>query len=168
MERRPLSDSESYLMKRATPGQKREMDDISRSADFPLATGEMGRQPLNEQGDHLTEVFSFAELVVGSWQEFELFRSGKRLKEAATLVERNEFIAVTLDNERRNMDVPCRIVGDEVHGILIERVVESDRFGIAQDVRNGVGCFPSMHSLVTEFQPQFLAEIHHRTFQCQT
>ena len=113
----------------------------------------MGRQPVNQQGGHPTEILPTAESVIGSWQEFEAFRSGKGLKQTATLMKRNEFIAVALDNEGRNMDRPCGIVGDEVHGILIERVVESDRFGIAQDIRNGVGRFPLLHPLVAEFQP---------------
>lgn len=57
---------EAYLMKRVTLEQERDTDDVSQSTDFPLATGEMGRQPLSQQGGQPTEILPTAESVIGA------------------------------------------------------------------------------------------------------
>ena len=61
----------------------------------------MTAQPTRDGSRHRSKILPAGKLVVRFRQEVEPFRAAKRLQQALALVERDQFVACALNNERR-------------------------------------------------------------------
>ena len=82
----------------------------------------MASDPFGKERQHPLKVGGFREAVIGTWKNFQPFRSRQGLEESLALVEGHIFIMITLDDQRGNGDC-SGVIGTDGICRVIERTI---------------------------------------------
>jgi len=98
--------------------------------------------PVREQGQHPLEVGRFRESVIGAGKDFQMFGAGQGIKESLALMQGDILVLIALHDQRGGCDPACRLVGNLLEAILVERVVQGNTGGTAMKIGNAIRSFP--------------------------
>ena len=125
----------------------------------------MASDPFGKERQHPLKVGGFREAVIGTWKNFQPFRSRQGLEESLALVEGHIFIMITLHDYRGNGDGSGRFIRNPVEAVLVENIVEGEASGPSVKIRYRVGLFPFLKAVFSQLQSKLFPEVDHGAFQ---
>src|SRR5919109_812157 len=122
----------------------------------------MSDHPIRQQARHRSKILSLRERVVRAWEDMQSPGDLKGFKQSLTLVERHEFVAIALDDERRGRNGFGCIIAIVPQTLLEEPIGQSDSSRTSGHIRNRPGAPPlgnAVLPLFAEFEPEHLGKI---------